>query len=83
MNSADLKTLKKLADVCRKAGIKSYKDSSFEFTLTDDKPVSSYRKRPKSNSLITTDDEFKSDTLSNEELLMWSAQGMPIEEGIS
>ena len=41
----DVKALKKLAEACRSAGIKHFKNAEMEFTLTDDKPVSNYKKK--------------------------------------
>jgi hypothetical protein len=79
MSSTDLKSLKKLADACRKAGITHFKNSEFEFTLSPDAPTSSYKKKqeelktysdPNSKAI---DDAFNSDTLTDEQLLMWSA----------
>lgn len=79
----DPKELKKLADACRKAGIKSYKSGDVEFTLTDEPPpVSAYKKRKAfktspeaSNSpedgLIEADGW---DTLSEEQKLFYSAR---------
>jgi hypothetical protein len=76
----DLKLLKKLADTCRKAGIKHYKDKDFEFTLTEDAPVSTYKKKLSNHSPILTqsDQLIPSDSLSEEELLMWSAGGVEV-----
>lgn len=76
MSNIDTKSLKKLADICRKAGIKSFKSAEFEFTLTDEKPASNYKKlkekvskRSISSSLdVETDPE-----LSAEQLLFYSS----------
>lgn len=62
------KELKKLADTCRKAGIKHFKSTEFEFTLTDDMPVKP-GKRP---STPIDNKPFQSDSLTEEELLFWS-----------
>jgi len=64
------KELKKLADACRKAGIKHYKTPDFEFTLTDDAPVSAYKKAVASPR--PSDEPFKTDSLSEEAMLFWS-----------
>jgi len=76
----DPKELKKLADACRKAGIKHYKSGDIEFTLTDEPPVSSYKRRKSAAS--TQSDSVDSDkidtdgwdTLSEEQKLFYSAQ---------
>lgn len=75
----DHKALKKLADACRKAGIKHFKNSEVEFTLSDEGPVSNYKKRtsaqPSSQLIETTDSIFQSDQLTEEQLLLWSTPG--------
>lgn len=79
--SLDPKELKKLADACRKAGIKHYKSGDIEFTLADEAPVSNYKKRkPKSplTSLeVAPDAPVKSDgwdTLTEDQKLFYSVQ---------
>lgn len=74
------KELKAFAAACRKAGIKSFKNADFEFTLTDEAPRSRYPKRKSTKAILnnTPDNsdplsEFKSDELSEDALLMWSA----------
>jgi hypothetical protein len=75
------KELKRLADMCRKAGIKSFKSPQFEFTLTDDAPVSNYKRKQqtaRSNQLETpsaANSPFESDSLGEDELLFWSTGG--------
>jgi hypothetical protein len=75
MSPPSAKDLKKLADACRKAGIKHFKQGDLEFTLSDDAPVSNYKKskatkQPTSADAI--DANFQSDDLTEEQLLMWS-----------
>lgn len=81
----NLKELKKLADACRKAGIKHFKSADYEFTLTDDAPVSAY-KQSKSTSArqnaSAPDTKFESDSLTQDELLFWST-GNPAEQSDS
>jgi len=78
MSLPDYKNLKKLADFCRKTGIKHYKCDEFEFTLSDDKPVSNYKKRTEIKSKrelqqdSLNDDIAKENSLTEEELLFWS-----------
>jgi hypothetical protein len=70
------KALIKLANACRKAGIKHYKDSDCEFTLTDDAPQSAYKKRQKSQPKVVNSDvdlDVQTDALTQEQLLLWSA----------
>jgi hypothetical protein len=63
------KELKKLADTCRKAGIKHFKCEGMEFTLADDLPSDS-PKAAKHNHGVT--DRIETDSLSPDELLFWS-----------
>ncbi len=74
MELPDAKALKELADACRKAGITSFKGGGFEFTLGD-KPEPTKRKRKSTvyNSQTVNDQEFQTDSLTEEQLLMWSA----------
>jgi hypothetical protein len=85
----DPKELKKLADACRKAGIKSYKADGIEFTLTDEAPAPSpYKKRKAAKAPIETADEGQEspvdldgwDSLSPEEQLFYSSRD-PLFEG--
>jgi hypothetical protein len=70
----DFKALKKLADACRKAGIKHYKNGDLEFTLSDDPPVSNYKRRTQQPELINSADSlFQTDTLTEEQLMFYSA----------
>jgi len=78
MSSTDLKSLKKLAETCRKVGISHFKGPEFEFTLTPDAPVSEYKKKKEEKSFEESqaeaiDQAFSSDNLPEETLLMWSA----------
>lgn len=85
MTLPSAKDLKKLADSCRKAGIKHFKSGDLEFTLSDEAPVSNYKK---ANKMATPkpasaddgiDPNFTSDDLTQEQLLMWSV-GATTEE---
>ncbi len=71
------KDLKKLIKTCRDLGVKSYKGPDFEFTLTDSEPVKAKNKSGSIQDPVAS--EFESDTLSEQELLMWSvgAGGIP------
>lgn len=66
------KELKKIAEACRKAGIKHFKGEGFEFTLTEDAPVKKVKQSHLLSSKATTDIAFSSDTLEGDELLFWS-----------
>lgn len=75
------KELKKLADACRKAGITSFKGGGIEITFSDNPaPTATRRRRAASAPQETPAAEgpFKSDTLSEEELLFWSIGGNQI-----
>lgn len=80
MDQLSPKDLKKLAAACRAAGIKSFEGYGIKFTLSDDAPVSNY-KRTKGVTPPDTGKAFESDTLSEEALLMWSAGA--IGDGLS
>ena len=74
--SFDAKTLKKLADACRKAGITKYKCADFEFELSPEVPESNYKKKKKNlQQPVEIADEIETDSLSQDALLMWSAVG--------
>lgn len=76
----DAKALKKLADACRKAGITHYKCADFELTVSPDAPESNYKKRKAvKESAPIVDDNFKSEQLTDDALLMWSVLD-PTEE---
>lgn len=81
----DLKALKKLADTCRKAGIKHYKCNDFEFTLSDEGPISNYKKRSaQKTSAEPTQPEglISADNLTEEQLLFYSVAGINPEESV-
>lgn len=83
MSLPDLKQLKKFADTCRKAGIKSFKNAEFEFTLAEEAPMSTYKKRVQVVKEQTTPiEESESEPLSltEEELLYWSLTEEPSEK---
>jgi hypothetical protein len=77
------KDLKKLAKACRAAGIKHYKDQQVEFTLTDDYPIITRKKKSKTNDkgelLNNALEAFKTDTLTESQLLLWSVGAEPNE----
>ncbi len=72
-SSVNFKELKKLAAACRKAGIKSYKDSNFEFTLADHLPSVTRRSKKASRMPTAATGPFETDSLTDEQLLMWSS----------
>lgn len=76
------KQLKKLADACRKAGIKSYKDADCEFTLTEDAPTKKVKQSHNLSSIAKSDAAFSSDTLEGDSLLFWSTGvgGVPMTQ---
>lgn len=73
------KEIKKLADACRKAGIKSFKNSEVEFTLSDTIPFAQpntrrVRKATVSDVLEQPDVVINDETtLSDEDILFWSS----------
>lgn len=81
----DLKYLAKLAETCRKAGIKSFKGEGIEFTLDDSAPTPRTR-RKKGEPLAAKPSEsvqgpIESDAPTADELQFWSAAagGIPFE----
>lgn len=81
---SDLKALRKLAEACRKAGIKHYKNDEVEFTLTDELPISNYKKR--TSKSVYNDDQTAmetlgtGDSLTDEQMLLWSATPIATSE---
>lgn len=71
------KELKKIAKACREAGIKRYKGEGFELEFTDEAPTP--KRQPKgspvspANTNSPANEKFTTDSLTEEELLMWSA----------
>jgi hypothetical protein len=83
MDSFDPKELKKLAEACRKAGISSFKGYGVEFTLSEAIPPKKARKRSQKASTSLYDglpDDIKSELPTEEELLFYSAGGVPVPE---
>lgn len=76
MSLPDYKALKKLADTCRKVGIKSFKNADLEFTLSDDFVAKQATKRSrnagKENTSSIAHDIIQSDTLTEDQLLFYS-----------
>jgi hypothetical protein len=77
MSGFDAKALKKIAAACRAAGIKHYKCPDFEFTLSDDVPESNYKRNKRLSTPFiggpAVDPDFKTDGLTEDALMMWSA----------
>lgn len=78
----DLKELAKLAQVCRKHGIKSFKNEELEFTLTEDLVVKETRgRKPKITTPPVSDSSVSVPEVgpTEEELLFWSSGIAPTE----
>lgn len=77
MSLPDIKALKKIADACRKAGIKHFRSNDFEFTLSDDAPVKRARRAkggaPQIKASHLDDGKVETSEPSSEELLFWSS----------
>jgi len=75
----DLKQLKQLAILCRKYGIKSFKNEEFEFSLTDEDPIQQKKvakpkkQRQESAPESPIEEKIEADSLSQEELMFWSS----------
>lgn len=76
MDLLDLKTLKRLAAACRKAGIKEFTGFGYSFIL-DEAPIQTSNKTKK--KAVATQSvqasEFETDSPTEEQLLFWSATG--------
>jgi glutamine synthetase len=74
------KELKKLVKMCRDMGITTYKGPDFEFTLGDlpEKPSRKNAAAP----VVSDNSNFETDTLTEDQLLMWSVSpgGIPFGE---
>ena len=76
----DPKELKKLADACRKAGILHFKNADVEFTLAPEVPKSNYKKKQEFNETNVIDNDFRTDSLTDEQLLLWSSESLAAPE---
>lgn len=65
----DVKALKKLADACRKSGIKTFKGYGLEFTLADELPKTA---KAKNTASLVQEDKIDTEALPDEDLLFWS-----------
>jgi hypothetical protein len=76
--------LKKLAKACRAAGISHFKNAEIEFTLTSlpDKPLKPGEKQPMATGGLKSviDEGFEAEGLSQDQLLMWSANSSRTDE---
>lgn len=80
-NEIDIKRLKRLADACRKAGIRHFKAEGIEFTLSDYVPEKATRKRKGASPQATDSNpfanDFTADALTEEQLLAWNESTTP------
>lgn len=76
MNFPNVKELKKLADACRKAGIKHFKCNEFEFSLTDELPETPKMRK---QAALEKHEDLQNQGMSDEELLFWSVPDFPTE----
>lgn len=72
------KELKKLVKLCRDMGVKHYKGDGFEFTLTDEAPVS--KKAAAAKLTHEQPEVIESDMLTPEQLMWWSIGDDPTQE---
>lgn len=85
MDIPSIKNLKKLAAACRKAGILNFKynkDESFEFSLDPSYQEPQKQVKASSQPQATTinPNTFETDTLTEEQLMFWSAPNDPESE---
>lgn len=71
------KEIQKLAKACRKAGIRTFKAEGIEFTLTEEAPRSTRASQKATKQpTLAQDETFQSDTLTEEQMMFWSVQGL-------
>lgn len=72
----DIKELKRIAAACRKAGISHFKSADYEFTLTEDVPLTAYKQAKaalhSTQKTSSQGDDIESDGLTEQDLLFWS-----------
>lgn len=79
------KELKKLADMCRKAGISKFKCGDMEFELTPEAPESAYKARKQASKPheeqgdVQIDDDAWDSYSPEQRLLYSSGGGQPID----
>lgn len=74
MSLPDLKQLGKIIALCRKKGVLEITIDGVTLKLGE-APVSNYKK--KASAPTIKDLPFETDSLTQEQLLMWSVQGLP------
>lgn len=79
MDLPSAKEIKRLADACRKAGIRSFKGGGIEFELKDDAPQSDYKKAKAAKRPFEDDTQPETEELSPDALLFWSVGGVGTE----
>lgn len=75
MHLPKAKDLKQLAKACREAGITHFKNEHFEINVSEEAPQKARKsKEPqKTENVSPANEKFTSDSLSDADLLMWSA----------
>lgn len=76
MTKDDLKTLEKLAKLCRKVGIKTFRNESVEFTLSESEPIAirkSRTEKKESPKYAELEQAIQERVLTEEEMLFWSS----------
>lgn len=76
--SIDTKSLEKLAKMCRKAGIKHFKSSEFEFTLTEETPNLKPNKKIQGEIKASIQGDVRSDEQLSDEALMFYSSFDPL-----
>lgn len=82
----DAKELKKLANACRKAGIKTFKGAGFEFTLADEAPATAKpRGLPAVKAAVAAPqtEEIPSDAPTGDDLLFWSVSDPSADDEVN
>lgn len=78
MTKSDLAFLKRLAAVCRKAGIKSFSGHGVQFELGPEalmQPKTAAKTKKATTTLHTPDGDIETDAPTELELLFWSSTG--------
>jgi hypothetical protein len=80
----DLKQLQKLAKLCRSLGVTHIKNGDFELELSSNQPATRQRRSRKAVPIVegdALDENFESDSLSPEDLMLWSSSN-PVDSVI-
>lgn len=80
METPNLKLIKKIAAACRKAGIMTFEGYGIKFTLDPSTmPIPPSERVVEKTPMAPANEALKQESLTEEELLFWSADGLSTE----